>query len=132
MECKSARLEPHNLMFRDALQRHYTWFYTGALCMTLIKAVTIAACHSKLQSVMYDVPERLLQFVCHLGDAVIDAVHCKQTFLIVRQLQCVVACVCLQQEFATHIITPGCNNHMQIHHCEMPLCLLIQALVQAQ
>ena len=104
----------------------------SALCVTLIKAITIAACHSKLQSIMYDVPERMLQLTCHLGDVVSDAVHCKQTFLVVRQLQCVVACVCLQQERTTHIITPGNTEDLQIHHHKMLLCLLIQAFLQAQ
>lgn len=66
--------------------------------MPLIKAIAIAACHSKLQSVLYDVCKRLLQLASHCSGSISDVVRCKQTFLIVRQLKYVAACVCLQQK----------------------------------
>lgn len=62
--------------------------------MTLIKTIAIAACHSQLQPIMYDLLELSLQLSCHHG----MSVQSTQTFLIVRQLKCIVACVCLQQQ----------------------------------
>lgn len=69
----------------------------SALQKTLIKTIAIAAGNSQLQSIVYDVTKPWLQLVCHLGESVSSVVHGKQTFLVVRQLKYIFACVCLQQ-----------------------------------